>query len=231
MEHSDILETPETNEPAAVDRVLETGRVVFLYRPRVDRPDPHSLEDVQRFYLALDPDAASQCRLAVVGRKRLPDTRPWGERFWGFVDRVGEGRVREELEERTYQTKTRGRRHQPPARRAGEGRYRIFRHADHTHFAYALQRPDEPGDVQRDMRIDPEASYIIAVKNPRRPWQSPDKRRDPDPTILPDRLQARFQGRRWIAVDPPEFLDHEGVEFVLIGASDHFPASAEPPQR
>jgi hypothetical protein len=231
MERSDTLQPAETKESAEADRLLETGRVVFLYRSRVDHPDPRGLEDVQRFYLALNPDAARHWRLAVVGRKRLPDTRPWGERFWGFVDRVGQERVQEELEERTYETKTRGRRRQPSARRAGEGRYRIFRHADHTHFAYTLERPDEPGDMQRDMRIDPLASYIIAIKNPRRPWQSPEETSKGDPTSLPGSLQARFRGRRWIPADPPEFLDHEGVEFVLIGASDHASAPIETLQR
>ena len=28
----------------------------------------------------------------------------------------------------------------------------------------------------------------------------------------------RFRGRRFIPLDPPDFLDHEGAEIVLIGA-------------
>ena len=34
---------------------------------------------------------------------------------------------------------------------------------------------------------------------------------------LPEELQARFGSRKWLPADPPAFLDHEGVEMVLIG--------------
>jgi hypothetical protein len=30
----------------------------------------------------------------------------------------------------------------------------------------------------------------------------------------------RFRGRRWISVGDPRLLDHDGVELVLIGASE-----------
>ena len=36
---------------------------------------------------------------------------------------------------------------------------------------------------------------------------------------LPRRLGDRFRGRRFICVEEPELLDHEGVEIVLIAAS------------
>jgi hypothetical protein len=37
---------------------------------------------------------------------------------------------------------------------------------------------------------------------------------------LPQRLRERFHSRRFIPVDPPDFLDREGTEFVLIGADE-----------
>ena len=30
----------------------------------------------------------------------------------------------------------------------------------------------------------------------------------------------RFRGRRYAPADPPEFLDHEGLELLLIAAGD-----------
>jgi hypothetical protein len=35
---------------------------------------------------------------------------------------------------------------------------------------------------------------------------------------LPKKLRDRFRGRCFISVDPPEFLDHELTEILLIGA-------------
>jgi hypothetical protein len=37
---------------------------------------------------------------------------------------------------------------------------------------------------------------------------------------LPQRLRERFHGRRFIPVDPPDLLDREGTELVLIGAAE-----------
>jgi hypothetical protein len=31
-------------------------------------------------------------------------------------------------------------------------------------------------------------------------------------------MQDRFRGRRFTSVNPPDFLDHEGIELLLIGA-------------
>jgi hypothetical protein len=137
------------------------------------------------------------------------------------VDKVGSKpqEVEDDLDRKEYQTKTRGERVQPEARPAGEGVYAIVQHGDHTHLAYVLELPDTPGEVQQSLNIAEEASYIISVKNPEQP--SPqgvglDESRQAD---FPKKLQARFRGRRFVEVDPPDFLNHEGAELLLIGAS------------
>ena len=37
---------------------------------------------------------------------------------------------------------------------------------------------------------------------------------------LPAELRSRFQDRRWQPVDPPEFLNYERAEIVLINGQD-----------
>jgi hypothetical protein len=200
--------------------VLEDGDIYFLYRPRVADTDVASLEEVQRLLVVLRPWRARRLRLLIVGRKRLPEIRAH-ERFWGFVDEVA-GRPEElhpTLDGRAYQTKTRGERIQQPARPVAEGAYVIARHGDHTHLAYQLELPDRRGAPQRELNIEHEASYIITVKNPRVP--SPPGVGRPRAAIeaaLPRKLQDRFGRLRFIPLDPPDFLDHPGVEFVLIAA-------------
>jgi hypothetical protein len=198
---------------------LERGDIFFFYRPRVGVPAVHSLEDVQRFFFVLHPDGGARLREVIVGTKRLPDVRRH-ERAWAFVARVTDSAAyfRDELRRRTYQTKTRGERVQPETRPVGEGRYALVDHDGHTHLAYALELPPQPREAQRTLQIEPDASYVVAVRNPDAP---------PPPGIapparaptLPERLRSRFGNRRFAQLDTPEWLDHEGVELVVIGAA------------
>ncbi|HEV7884247.1 MAG TPA: hypothetical protein VGO81_11810 [Solirubrobacteraceae bacterium] len=200
--------------------VLERGDIFWFYRPRVGVDDVHDLADVQRFFFILGPDGASRYRRLVVGRKRMPDPASH-EREWAFVAEVTEDpeELRDDIEPVRYETKTRGERVVGPARPAGEGRYVIAAHDDHTHFATALELPPAPGPVQRRFGIAEQASYIVAVRNPdvdvpRGQGLPPERRAD-----FPAELCERFRGRRFAALTPPSFLDYPGAEIVLIGTS------------
>jgi hypothetical protein len=214
------------NTAGAVD-VLERGNIYFFYRPKVDVEIARGADDVQRLYMILSPRGKRVNRLIIVPEKRLPDVTYGGDRtYWAFVETVTDraDAVEDELDPETYVTRTRGERHRPAARPAGEGVYAIVRHGDHTHLAYSLELPRRPGEVQQALNILQEGSYIISVKNPEAP--SPpgtglDERRR---ARFPRELQERFGGRRFISVDPPDFLDHEGAEIVLIAAKGGVPA-------
>ncbi|HZU07528.1 MAG TPA: hypothetical protein VFB73_16310 [Chloroflexota bacterium] len=202
-------------------QVLERGDIYFVYRPRVQQEAAESLADVQRSYMVLHPHGKQTYRLLVLGRKRLPEPRA-GERLWGFVDKVSRKPedIAEAFEREGYGTKTRGTRARPAARPAGEGVYAIVRHDDHTHLAYQLELPEQPGEVQQALGIEPEASYVLSVKNPEQPALPGTALGAKRKADLPKRLQARFQDRRFAAADPPDFLDYEGAEVLLIGAGE-----------
>lgn len=204
--------------------ILEEGRIYFFYRPRVGHPEVRSLADVQRFFFVLRPGGTEHFRVVLVGRKRMPEAEETHERLWARITEVtavvdGVDRLRELLGPKTYETKTRGRRLLPKARPAGDGVYILARHDKHTHLAYELLVPERSGPVQQALRIHDQASYIIAVRNPCAP---------PPPELglshrhgadLPEELLARFGDRRFLPVDPPDFLDHRRVDLVLISAS------------
>jgi len=99
-----------------------------------------------------------------------------------------------ELRQRTYETKTRCEQRQPPARPVGEGRYLIADHDGHSHLAYVLEIPRDLGDAQRTMRIEYEASYVVAVRNPDAPAPPGMGRAGRKPN-LPEPLRNRFGGR------------------------------------
>jgi hypothetical protein len=201
--------------------VLEDGDIYFLYRPRVEETDVESLADVQRLLVVLHPwQGRRRLRLLVVGRKQLPaiDVHV---RFWAFVDTVVDRpeRMHEALDARSYRTRTRGQRHQEPTRPAAEGAYCIVQHDDHTHLAYQLELPHRPGAAQHEFQIEPEASYVITVKNPSQPSPPEVGLPGSGKAELPPALLKRFRGRRFAPLDPPDFLDHAGTEIILIGAA------------
>ena len=200
--------------------ILETGHVYFFYRPRVEKDRAESLEDVERFYLVLHPRDKQVWRLLIVGRKRLPEVKDGKERVWGFVAKVGHKpeEVEDELDRHSYGTKTRGERVQPEARPAGEGVYSLVAHDKHTHLTYRLEFPRQPGKVQEELRIEPEASYIVTVRNPETPAPPTAGLQPEQRATFPEELKKKFRGRRFISVEP-DFLDYEGAELVLVGAA------------
>lgn len=201
-------------------QTLEKGDVYFFYRPRVEEKEPQGLSDVQRFYMVLS--TGDKYRLMVLGHKKLPKREAkGGRRYWGFVRMVRNDpkAITEELSATEYDTKTRGERHLPGARPAGEGVYEILRHGDHTHLVFELELPEEPGPVQEAFQLEQEASYIISIENPEAGGPRGPGLADEEQAEFPQKLREVLDDRRFANVDPPEFLDHEGAEFVLISAS------------
>lgn len=181
---------------------LECGDLYLFYRPRVECEQVTSVDDVQRFFVILRPDDRHLYRRLVVGRRRLPDPKKQ-EKHWAFVDRVGPD-VREVIDDfraTTYQSRTRGEQYQPAARPAGEGSYAIVPHDKHVHFAYRLHAPEEPGEVQAQLGIQPQASYIVAVRNP-------------EVTTLEVGAQS---GRRRFLPLHPDLLDRVDTDLVILG--------------
>jgi hypothetical protein len=200
--------------------VIEEGDIYLFYRPRVDHERPRSLDDVQRLLMLLRPRPGGRLRLLVVGRKRLPAITEH-ERFWAYVDAVVRrpAELAEALGPRTYWTRTRGVRTQPPARPAGEGAYLIARHERHTHLAYALEQPGRGDEVERDLNVEPVASYVVAVRNPAVPAPPGLARFATGQPDLPPQLRQRFGDRRFAPLDPPTLLDRPGIQLLLIGAA------------
>jgi hypothetical protein len=209
-------------QQAGKSEVLETGDIYFFYRPKVEQDQPKGVKDLERFYLVLSPKGKKVYRMIIVGQKVMPNVHETGERSWGFVDLVAKDatEIQKALRETHYETKTRGERELPAARPAGEGVYAIVRHGDHTHLAYSLELPRQPDKVQRDLRIAEEGSYIITVKNPETAAPKGVGLRNEEQARFPRKLQEVFRGRKFIDCDPPDFLDYEGTELILIAAKE-----------
>lgn len=202
-----------------MSEILEQGNVFFFYRPRIEEEDPQGKKDVQDMHIVLDPQGGGKMRRLIVGEKQMPDVKDGGRKNWAFVEEVtsSEQKMSKGLKGEEYETKTRGTREQPAERPAGEGVYAISEHEDHTHFVYKLEMPEKPGNVQERLNIEKEAGYVISIKNPEKgspamAGLSKDQKAD-----LPKKLQEKFRDRRFADADP-QFLEHEGVEVMLIGS-------------
>ena len=55
------------------EEVVEKGDIYFAYRPRVEQQGAEGLSDIQRFYMVMKPEGQARFRVAVLGRKRLPE--------------------------------------------------------------------------------------------------------------------------------------------------------------
>lgn len=185
-------------------------------------------------------------RLISVGKKTLPDPEEGGGRgkgrkatFWATVATVGQDLKKLEggLGGKEYETKTRGTRHQGPARIAARGAYAIVNSegrtpsSRETHLGYHLSHPSPEnfGDVQEALGIHQASSFIVQVKNPDAPNTSGariggSKKAEFSREIMNEVFGAGGRrgresfGLRFASVERKDMLDYEGAELLLIAA-------------
>jgi hypothetical protein len=217
-------------EMAKEDRseVIEQGDMFFFYRPKVDAEEVENIKDVQRFYMVTSAKEKKKqkeiYRLFLIGQKQLPEIvegkSTSEEKNWALniVTTFNPDDIHNELLPAEYTTETKGKRRLAAAVPAGEGKYVIVKHDNHTELAYILELPETPGPTQREFQIKKEASYIISVKNPEIKIPgfsafSSDKKPE-----YPKHLKEKFGNRRWINVEDSELLNYENTQLLLIGA-------------
>lgn len=206
------------------DGVIEEGKVYFFYRPRVERDEPQSLQDVQRFHMLLQPSKdGAKCRMATIGKKRLPSAVRH-ERFFGFVEASAEtsAELTKGLAAKTYETKTQGVREQPAARSVGEGVYSIVMDQNErtSHFMYRLELPQEPGEVQEDFKILKEGKFVFQIKNPLNEPPSGAPIGLQEKADYPEDKMKKFGSYAWIPVKDSQLLDTPRCEFLMIGIAE-----------
>ena len=170
-----------TTNPDA--EILEQGDIYFFYRPKKGAQEVKGVEDVRRFFMVTAPEKRSAVeknnsnkgelyRLFVIGKKSLPEVRKTearaSERYWAKV-----GGIFKDANELTKELLSDEFRRGDAARPVGEGKYAIVKHhQNHTELAYILEMPKQPGEAQKELGIEKEASYIVTVINPKKPVAS-----------------------------------------------------------
>jgi uroporphyrinogen-III synthase len=176
------IEESSQREKKLPSSILEKGIIYFFTRNRVGIEDSDSVGDLQRTYFVLRPlpDGAKLVdgaipdegnnRLFALPKKTFPKSHR--DRFMAFVEKTKTSiqDLKDNFFKGTeYDTKTAGTRHQQPVVTIGEGVYAITRTEDQsTHLAYALTIPTELGEVQKDLGLRSQGSFIVSIKNPER---------------------------------------------------------------
>ena len=210
--------------------VLEYGDIYFFYRPKVGSPEVKSIDDVRRFFMVTAPEETTTksdkektqrqlYRLFVIGKKSLPEIRQSearsSERYWARV-----GGIFERPEELTKELLSDEFRKGDLARPVGEGKYAIVKHQNHAEIAYILELPKEPGEAQKELGIEKEASYIVTVINPVKPVPKGYPSADQSPQY-PDSIQQEFKDENYIPLTRNlELVNYQNAQIILIGARE-----------
>src|ERR671927_353923 len=200
--------------------ILEQGDIYFFYRPKKAAEEVKGIEDVRRFFMVTAPEGGQLYRLFVIGKKSLPEVRKTearsSERYWARV-----GGVFKDAAELTKELSSDEFRKGDAARPVGEGKYAIVKHQDHTELAYVLELPKEPGEAQRELGIEKEASYVISVINPKIPKQSNLPSTEEPPKYPQEVLDEFSETENFVSLaKDTKFIDYQNAQIILVGSRE-----------
>lgn len=222
------IEKSSQREKQIPSNILEKGIIYFFTRNRVGIEDADSVDDLQRTFFVLRPlpigaklgDGPIQDlkdnRLLALPKKKFPKTH--SDRFMAFVEKANttiQDLKNNFFAANEYETKTQGTRRTEPVTPTAEGVYAITRTEDATtHLVYSTTIPSELGEVQEDLGIKSQGSFIISVKNPER--SGPASARLPQNPDFPKEIIEEFRNLAWSEVKP-KHLNYPYCQILLIG--------------
>ena len=237
VEYDNKEEQRQRQESRHEPQILEFGDIYFFYRPKVSSQEVKSIDDVRRFFMVTAPEETATAstkrngnkekkthrqlyRLFVIGKKSLPEIRQSearsSERYWARV-----GGIFERPEELTKELLSDEFRKGDAARPVGEGKYAIVEHQNHAELAYILELPKEPGEAQKELGIEKEASYIVTVINPNKPVPAGYPSTDQSPQYPPSIQQEFKDGENFIPLTRSlELVNYQNAQIILIGARE-----------
>ena len=93
--------------------------------------------------------------------------------------------------------------------------YAVALHGRHTHLTYALELPEQPGEVQQALGIARRANPFLGVVNP--VFEALEGVESPQVELprYPHHLARVFGDRRFHSADPVGLLDYPGTEILI----------------
>ena len=224
------------NNSSSMDaEILEQGDIYFFYRPKKAAEEVKGIEDVRRFFMVTAPEQEENnnnnnskknqlYRLFVIGKKSLPEIRKSearsSERYWARV-----GGIFTDPNELTKELFSDEFRKGDAARPVGEGKYTIIivkhQNQNHAELAYILEMPNEPGEAQKELGIEKEASYIISVINPKISKSSNLPTTEEPPKYPQEVLDEFSETENFVSLaKDTKFIDYQNAQIILVGARE-----------
>jgi hypothetical protein len=219
------------NNDTNQSEILEQGDIYFFYRPKKGAEEVKGIEDVRRFFMVTAPEEEENnnksrlYRLFIIGKKSLPEVRKTearaSERYWARV-----GGIFKEPDELVRELFSDEFKKGDAARPVGEGKYAIVQHQNHAELAYILEMPKEPGEAQKELGIEKEASYIVSVINPKKPAASTvDGGKYPTTEEIPMYPEELLKGFNDSDIFVPlsrdtRLIDYQNAQILLTGARE-----------
>jgi hypothetical protein len=209
--------------------ILEQGDIYFFYRPKKGADEVKGIEDVRRFFMVTAPEKSENkesgdknqfYRLFVIGKKSLPEIRKSearaSERYWARI-----GGIFNDPNELTKDLLSDEFRKGDAARPVGEGKYAIVKHQNHAELAYILEMPEQPGEAQKELGIEKEASYVISVINPKRPAPTGYPSTEEPPKYPQEVLKEFSETESFVSLaKDTKFIDYQNAQIILSGARE-----------
>ncbi|KAK2775762.1 hypothetical protein CKAH01_12718 [Colletotrichum kahawae] len=234
--NGDTAEIPHADKKVP-SNVLEKGIIYFFIRARVNLDAAEEVDDIARSYLILRPIApdsklgdgpisdAGNTRLIALPKKVFPESGR--DRFMMFVEKAGASFA--ELKEQFLsgdQNETKaGTSQVPAATPVGEGVYVITTTGRESHLAYMLTLPSNIGEVQEELGLKEQGSFILSTKNPNK--SGPANASLPENPDYPEKINKEFRDLRWMPTKP-EHLGYANAQILLIGESSGIKKATEP---
>ncbi|OTA98138.1 hypothetical protein M426DRAFT_326220 [Hypoxylon sp. CI-4A] len=237
-EQKESAEEKGAREGVVPPNILEKGIIYFFIRGRVGIDEPSSVDDIRRTHIVLRPldkDAklgkgtikdVGNSRLIAIPKKVFPLSGK--DRWIAFVEKshaLFQTLKDEFLSASDYATKTAGVRHTPAATPVAEGVYVITSTGRENHLAYKITLPKDLGEVQKEIGLKDDGSFIISTRNPQ--YDPPKGTALPQAPEYPQEVLDEFRALRWTATQP-KHLDFVNAQFLLVGESSGITKATEP---
>ncbi|KIW05782.1 uncharacterized protein PV09_03637 [Verruconis gallopava] len=223
-----LVEDSTARSKTIASNIIEKGIIYFFIRGRVNVDEPEGVQDLQRTYFVLRPiptgaklgsgpiDDRRCNRLLALPKKVFP--RGGKDRYMVFVEKAKASMS--ELKEQffqgsDYETKAGESRHTPNVVPAGEGVYAITDSGRSSHLVYVLTVPTSAGQLQDELGIRSQGSFVLSLKNPKNKGSA--NAQLPESPDFPQSIMDDFKGLAWMPVRKPEYLDYPNAQLLLIG--------------
>ncbi|HYZ50684.1 MAG TPA: hypothetical protein VE593_07345, partial [Nitrososphaeraceae archaeon] len=92
---------------------------------------------------------------------------------------------------------------------------------NHTELAYILELPNEPGEAQKELGIEKEASYIISVINPKISKSSNLPTTEEPPKYPQEVLDEFSETENFVSLaKDTKFIDYQNAQIILVGSRE-----------